>query len=178
MAPPRGQTMIQIETVRTFYGYNDWANDQLLLACGQLGDGKLDQAFDMGLGSIRATMMHIVIGEDTFLKRAQGEVEAKWGDEAERANVAIMKERLDDTRRRREAFFKTLSDAGLPKKRVYRDSYGSLYATTLGDLLFQVCTHSMHHRAQVVNMLRRVGGKAPELDYIYWMRRPEKGTRD
>jgi len=165
--------MIQLETVRTFYRYDDWANDQLLLASGQIGDAKLDQAFDMGLGSIRATLMHIIIGEETFLLRAQGQVEARWGDEGERVNIAIMKERLDDTRRRRDAFFRALTDAELPKKRVYRDSKGALYATTLGDLVFQVCTHSMHHRAQVINMLRRVGAKAPELDYIYWMRVPE-----
>lgn len=165
--------MIQLETMRTFYRYNDWANEQLLLAAGQVGDGRLDQPFDMGLGSIRATLMHIIIGEDTFLKRGQGQVEAKWGDEKERVIVVQMKERLADTQRRRDAFFSTLTDSELPKKRVYRDSYGSLYSTTLGDLIVQVCTHSMHHRAQVVNMLRRVGANAPELDYIYWMRRPE-----
>lgn len=165
--------MIQMETMRVFYRYNDWADDQLLLACGQIGDAKLDQPFDMGVGSIRATMMHILIGEDTFLRRAQGQVEAKWGDESERAIVAQMKERFDDTWRRRDAFFATIADADLPQKRIYRDSYGSLYATTLGDLIVQICTHSLHHRAQVVNMLRRVGAKPPELDYIYWMRRPE-----
>lgn len=168
--------MVQLETMRVLYKYNDWANDQLLLAAGQVGDGRLDQPFDMGLGSLRTTLMHIIIAEDTFLKRGQGQVEAPWGDENERGIVAQMKERLDDTRRRREAFLATLADSDLPKKRSYRDSYGSLYATTLGDLIVQVCMHSMHHRAQVVNMLRRVGGNAPELDYIYWMRKPETGN--
>lgn len=168
--------MIQLETMRVLYRYNDWANEQLLLVAGQVSDGRLDQPFDMGLGSLRATLMHIIIAEDTFLRRSQGEVEAKWGDESERAIVAQMNERLADTRRRREAFFATLKDSELPSKRVYRDSFGSLYATTLGDLIVQVCMHSMHHRAQVVNMLRRVGGRAPELDYIYWMRVLETGN--
>jgi uncharacterized damage-inducible protein DinB len=170
--------MIQLETMHVLYCYNDWANDQLLLACGQLDDEKLDRPFDVGFGSLRATMMHILIGEETFLLRAQGQVEARWGDENETVLVSRMKERFDDTRHRREMFFMTLANTEMSERRVYRDSFGSLYATTLGDLIVQVCTHSMHHRAQVVNMFRRVGANAPELDYIYWTRKHEPEAKD
>ncbi len=166
--------MIQLGTIRWFLRYNDWANDHVLLAAGQVGDAKLDQPFDMGPGSLRRTLLHMLVAEDVFLKRGQGQSETPWGNEDERILVAQMKERFDDIRRRRDAFLATLGDGDLPRAIVYRDSFGSLYSTTLGDMLFQVCLHSMHHRAQVVNMMRRLGAKPPELDYMYWVRRPAK----
>ena len=162
---------MQLETLSVFFRYNDWANDQILLSAGQVGDAKLDQPFDMGPGSLRRTLMHILITEDVWLKRSQGQRETPWPDEGQRILVAQMKERLDGTRRERDAFLAGLKDGDLPRPMVYRDSLGSLYSTTLGDMIFQVCTHSLHHRAQAVNMLRGVGCKPPELDYMYWMRR-------
>jgi hypothetical protein len=39
----------------------------------------------------------------------------------------------------------------------YRDSKGSLFKATLNDMLIQNVMHSTHHRAQIVNAIRRVG---------------------
>ena len=36
----------------------------------------------------------------------------------------------------------------------------------LGDTMLQIGGHGTHHRAQAVNMLRRLGRTAPPLDYI------------
>ena len=41
--------------------------------------------------------------------------------------------------------------------------------TTLGETLFQVCSHSVHHRAQVNLQLRAHGGTPPLIDYIAWL---------
>lgn len=41
--------------------------------------------------------------------------------------------------------------------------------TTLGETLFQVCSHSIHHRAQVNVQLRQHGGEPPLIDYIIWL---------
>ncbi len=41
--------------------------------------------------------------------------------------------------------------------------------TSLGETLFQVCSHSVHHRAQVNLQLREHGGKPPLIDYIAWL---------
>ncbi len=39
----------------------------------------------------------------------------------------------------------------------------------LGDLLFQVPSHSVHHRAQVNRRLRELGGGSELVDYIAWV---------
>jgi len=43
---------------------------------------------------------------------------------------------------------------------------------TFGGAIAHVLTHSMHHRAQVLHMLRRLGvGDVPEGDVLSWERR-------
>jgi uncharacterized damage-inducible protein DinB len=39
-------------------------------------------------------------------------------------------------------------------------------------MLLQLCYHATHHRAQAVNILRRLGTQAPELDYMMRIREP------
>ncbi len=41
--------------------------------------------------------------------------------------------------------------------------------TTLGETLLQVCSHSIHHRAQVNVQVRGHGGTPPLIDYIIWL---------
>jgi uncharacterized damage-inducible protein DinB len=41
-------------------------------------------------------------------------------------------------------------------------------ATTLGDTVLQVASHSTYHRGQVNVKLREIGGEPPLVDYIAW----------
>ena len=41
--------------------------------------------------------------------------------------------------------------------------------TTLGDTLFQITSHSVHHRGQVNLQIRDMGGEPPLIDYIVWV---------
>ena len=54
----------------------------------------------------------------------------------------------------------------------YRDSKGSLYQTTLQNMLLEMIVHATHHRAQAINALRRVGAAVPEVDYMQQVREP------
>jgi uncharacterized damage-inducible protein DinB len=57
---------------------------------------------------------------------------------------------------------------------------GTSYRFTLGAMLVHVTTHGMHHRAQCLNMLRRIGGddRPLELDVLEWAWRPMDADRD
>ena len=53
---------------------------------------------------------------------------------------------------------------------------GTPYRFTLGAMLVQVTTHGMHHRAQCLNMLRRlelpgISAALPDLDVLEWQLR-------
>jgi uncharacterized damage-inducible protein DinB len=164
--------MLNIDSIQAFLNYSDWANDQILRAAAVLPDAQLDQSFDMGRGSLRKTLVHVWAGEHVWVQRWQGRTETPWPDEEERVGVAALAERFEPVVRQRNAFLATVHDAALSRVVTYRDSKGSLFQAALGDMMMQMIVHSIHHRAQAVNMLRRVGAAAPELDYMMWVRKP------
>ena len=55
----------------------------------------------------------------------------------------------------------------------YLDSVAGYFNATLADMILQVLLHSIHHRAQAVNMLRQLGLGPPEVDYMTSVRLPE-----
>jgi len=171
----KGSIMIQLETIRAFFRYDDWANDRVLLAAGPLTDEQLDRSFEMGRGSLRKTLVHILCAEQVWVQRWQGHAETPWPDEGERAGVAAIVERLREAQRVREVFLSDVRDDALDREIEYRDSFGGLFSAALGDMMLQLCNHSTHHRAQAVNMIRRIGGSPPELDYMYWRLRRTHG---
>lgn len=164
--------MVNLSSIRALLAYNDWADDRILDASSRLSDEALDRPFDMGSGSLRKTLIHIWAGESVWLARWMGKTETPWPDEAERASVTELTKRYGLTWVERARFLASLQDGDLGREQVYRDSRGSLFRATLGNMLIQGITHSLHHRAQAVNMLRRLDAGIVELDYMMWVRRP------
>jgi uncharacterized damage-inducible protein DinB len=163
---------MNIETLRVFLKYSDWANGQLIGAATGLSDCQLSEKFEMGRERLHTTLMHIWAGESVWISRWQGRTETPWPDEAEQVPVSAIGERLAGVYRERDSFVATLSDGDLSRVVTYRDSKGSLFKASLGDMMVQMIVHSTHHRAQAVNMLRRVGATSPEVDYMMWVRKP------
>lgn len=154
--------------------YNDWANDALLAAAEPLGDEQLDRPFDIGPGSLRAILLHTETGEAVWLRRWRGETEAPWVAGAGRS-IAQMRARWLMQRSERAAFLARVDGAALTREQVYRDSKGNLFRATLVQMITQGLVHSTHHRAQAVNVLRRLGAGVVELDYMYHVRRAVAG---
>jgi uncharacterized damage-inducible protein DinB len=164
--------MLHLPTIRLLLDHNDWSNDRILDAAAPLSDNQLDAPFDMGPGSLRRTLIHTQAGEEVWLKRLKGVAETPWPDEGARIAVAALAEQWRVARLARDAHLATLEGTDLSRIQPYRDSRGTLYRASLAAMILQPIHHSIHHRAQLVNMLRRVGAKAPELDYMYRARVP------
>lgn len=164
--------MTDLELLHSQFAYGDWANDRLVAAAEPLSAEQLDQRFDIGMGSLRRTIMHVLVGEEVWLARWRGETQKMWGGENEPLPPAGMTPRFEAMRAARAAFFGTLRAGDLDREQVYRDSKGSQFRAALRDMLIQGFVHSTHHRAQAVNILRRLGQPAPELDFMMHARRP------
>jgi uncharacterized damage-inducible protein DinB len=135
------------------------------------------RAFPIGLGSIRATLVHTAAAEWGYVQRLDGRsfspadnpfsvarhpdfegFAGAWARQASETRQALAE--LGDPARPVE--FLTVIG---PKQRVRATSGG-----IAGQLLF----HEAHHRAQVMAMLRQVGVAAENLDYsvLIWERTP------
>ncbi len=157
---------------RQMFRYSDWANGRLVDAATLLNNESLDRTMEIGLGSLRATLKHIYDGESVWLARWQGRSETPWPAYDERPSMVELADRFRQTAMQRDAFLKTLTPVDFDRAVTYRDSKGSLFTATLGDMILQGINHSVHHRAQAVNILRRVGAGLVELDYMVFVRRP------
>ncbi len=161
--------MLRTGTLREMLLYCDWINDQLFAAAATLDDARLDQPAEIGMGSLRKTLIHTYNGEFVWTQRAHGRSETPWPSEDERVGPAALHERLRGIRGERDALLERTSDTALSAEQVYRDSRGMRFRTTLGDMWMQYCVHSMHHRAQILNLLRHSGVELPKpgADYIF-----------
>lgn len=139
----------------------------LLKRCRELSDQQLDQPFDIGHGSVRATVLHMLRNVEAWADLMNGEPPRSKPAGVE--NVASMMVRLDraasDLARAARAvaerngwderFIDTLDDPPAEK------SYGGAIAHAI--------THSMYHRAQLLYMMRKLGLKnLPEGDVLSW----------
>lgn len=155
----------------TMFAYGDWANDALLAAAATLDEPHLDQPFDIGPGSARRILAHIDTGESVWLNRWRGHAQTPWSS-APDTTLPNLRARFLATRAARFDFLATLDPARLDFEQTYRDSRGSMFRAKLVDMLLQGFVHSAHHRAQAVNVLRRLGAGVVELDYMMHVRQP------
>ncbi|MCE2654211.1 MAG: DinB family protein [Planctomycetaceae bacterium] len=158
--------------MRSMFSYSDWANGMVLSACASLSDAQLDEAVNMGPGTLRRIVTHTYNGEFVWLARWKGQVETAWPSEKVATPVGALATAFEVLRADRERWLAGLDGAALEREQTYRDSRGSLYRAKLGDMLLQGLVHSIHHRAQAVNAIKRVGGPVLEVDYMMRLREP------
>ncbi|MEQ8317903.1 MAG: DinB family protein [Phycisphaerales bacterium] len=142
------------------------ADIEILNAMRGLTPEQLDRQFEMGLGSIRATYEH-------DLGALRG-----WADVyANRPRRAWLPDEGPYTMDQLGALTTELHDdwaeiAGkFPLDEVIERPRGdSVRRFTRAHILVHVTTHSMHHRAQMINMLRHVGvADLPTGSVMHWV---------
>lgn len=163
--------MNAIESLRLQLSYGDEMNRRIMTGANWLDSAKLDEAFDMGLGTLRKTLAHIYVGEKVWLERWKGHRDTPWPSYETALTSAEILSECEMVWGDRDRFLMRLDEARLDTQQTYRDSKGSLFRATLHEMMLQGINHSIHHRAQAVNMLRRVGGPIVEVDFMYWRRR-------
>ena len=152
-------------------GHDSWTTQQVTLRCRDLDDAQLDRAFDIGPGSVRATLEHIIRNMEvwTDLIREQAvrpagrssipELEARL--ERAAADLAALACEVREREAWDEEWVDVLDDP--PRSKTY------------GGAIAHVITHSMHHRAQLLFMLRALGlDSLPEGDALSWERQQKK----
>lgn len=158
-----------LRTFSELLTFNDWAREKLLAAAAPLSDAQLDRTFEMGEGSLRATLAHLWFAEQIWLDRWLGGNRPQLAKADPAISIAELHERFRRTGAERAAFLTAKSDRDLDAPISFTNMRNETYTFSLRDLLLHVCNHGSHHRAQAVNMLRHVGAEAPKpgVDYIF-----------
>jgi uncharacterized damage-inducible protein DinB len=161
-----------MDIVDRLLGHDIWTTRQLLLACQPLPDTALDQAFDIDHGSLRGTFVHMIgnmeVWTDLLYERPvqnrPGTTIPELLERLERigSEFAELTRRIVSERRCDDTFLDVLDQP--PQRKSY------------GGVIGHVLTHDMHHRAQVMYLMEKVGLKEHiEGDLLSWERRNSGG---
>lgn len=146
-------------------GHDTWTTRQLLLACQALPDATLDQTFDIDQHSLRLTFEHIIENMETWTDLL---CERPVQDRAGSA-VPELLQRLSHISR---------EFANVARSVAREQRYDACFVDTLdnpprlktfGGAIVHVLTHNMHHRAQIMYLMEKVGLKEHiEGDALSW----------
>ena len=147
--------------------HNVWATRRVIEACRPLSRQQWDQSFDLGPGSLSATLAHLVEAmayyADCFAGRAY-ERRPDFGARASSPDGLLTL--LDESGRALDDSIESLVSRHAERGSVaWRSAPGGKLPVPLA--LAQVFDHGTHHRAQCLNMLRRLGVEPlPRIDPI------------
>jgi len=147
--------------------HDAWTSQQLLLLCQNLSNEEFDREFDIGHRTVRATFLHMIRNVEVWTDLMRGQaVRAPGGH-----SVSAMIERLDRASGDLAALARAVADRGDWDGRFVDCLDDPPIEKTFGGSIAHVITHNMHHRAQLLYLLRRLGVTGlPEGDVLSWER--------
>lgn len=162
--------MLDLDSLRCYFAYSDWARDRVHRAAASLSNEQLDRPFEMGVGTLRATLLHIRFAEQWWLENWTLGPGRPFPELTGTTSVAELDALFAQTQAARQKYFGGLSDADLRQSVSAVPRPGVTRTFPLGVTMLQICHHGTHHRAQAANMLRHVGAEVPRLDYVLMLR--------
>lgn len=145
-------------------GHDDWATTQLLELSQGLTDAQLDQPFDIGHGSLRETLNHLIFVVDFWTTLMAGQP-ATWERQVHRSIAELIE--------RHERFYATFTNFARRMRDDWRlddtfvDHFGG--QMTFGGAVLHVILHNAEHRGEALQILQRLGvPDLPEVDHGLW----------
>ncbi len=157
--------MSMTDPVRISLAHDAWATGGLLKACEGISTEDFHRRFEMGVGSLHDTVLHILGAMRTWEDTLRG--------------TAPLRERLEGKVRTIGELWGlhgevTGAFAGAALERpleeeVRRERGRKVWVFTRAVVVMHVVSHGMHHRAQGLNMLRQVGVRElPRSSVVEW----------
>ncbi|MDR5683149.1 MAG: DinB family protein [Armatimonadota bacterium] len=149
------------------------ARAKVLDRARELSEDEYAREFPFGLKSIRATLVHVAAAEWIYNARARGE-------DFRREEIPFREERYPDfasleadwrdLEARTRAWLQSETDWDRPIEYTVALPGGGRVrvATTPQRIAFQMFYHEVHHRAQVMAMLRQLGHPVEDVDFSRW----------
>lgn len=148
-----------------FLGHDAWTTRQLLDICSTLSDDKLDRDFDIGHRTLRQTLDHIIHNMETWASLMAGQHVERATDQT----IVGMIQRLDLAAERLKSVSRRVADSNAWDELWHDHLDDPPQQKSFGTAIAHVITHSMHHRAQLLHMLRLTDiSDLPEGDVFSW----------
>ena len=160
--------MYSVELLRELCAHMEWGDSRIWAKLKEVPDADQDKALHERLYHIHFTQhafMHVWLGNEFEFKKSDAFPLLSDVYALAQANYKTLSGYLSD-------LDKKSLDAPLPlpwARYMTRQLGREVETTTLGDTIFQLTSHSVHHRAQVNVQLRDHGVEPSLIDYIVWV---------
>ncbi|MDB5384757.1 MAG: hypothetical protein JWM11_403 [Planctomycetaceae bacterium] len=171
--------MITSNLIDDLYRHDIWANGRILQLAEGLTDEQLDEPREMGFGSLRATLFHILAAEEIWLERCEGQPWRPFSFEPQGTSLIQIGGRLRAVAQRRSELIDRERASQWQREVTFQDSKRNEYVQRLDNLLVHVANHGVHHRAQALHYLKQFGHTVPVgLDFLVFKLAYSNVTQD
>jgi uncharacterized damage-inducible protein DinB len=171
---------MELGYLRLLYAYDAWANRRLLDHAERLTPAQLRASDDGGLGSVHATLVHMMDAQWVWLDDIwRGKARFAEFDPADFADVGAIRARWAVIEAELQAFVADLApggERGPDRIVVYQGDAGAIRRRPLWQLMLHVVNHGTQHRAEVAAMLTRYGHSPGDLDITHYLNLREVGA--
>ena len=138
----------RLDTIKRLHEHRHWVRHKLLTASRGLTNDGLRKSFEMGVGSVLGTFVHLYGAETVWINVLENKNQSAAFPTLENfANLEALERDWDLLDQRWAAWLANANE--------------DAFVTTVMDVLIHVATHQHYHAAQIVNMLRHLGVKPP-----------------
>jgi uncharacterized damage-inducible protein DinB len=151
------------------FEYNRWANARLLEAAASLTNDQFNRDLSSSYSSIRDTMTHLLSAEEIWLMRWKGLSPTEGLDPSSFPDVRSLKVRWAEVEIDQWNFLSKISDESLEEVVEYQNFKNEIWEYPLWAMIYEMVNHATYHRGQVVAMMRQVGAKPTQLDFLHFV---------
>jgi uncharacterized damage-inducible protein DinB len=152
--------------INELFRYNYWARDRQFQACESLTEEQFLRPLGSSFSSIRDTLAHLVAAEWLWLECWRGRPSRPLLSPEEFPTLAVMRERWRLVELEMTEYLAMLSEEALAAPATYTDPAGQSWTYTLWRMILHLLNHQSYHRGQVATLLRQLGVKPPEVDFL------------
>ncbi|MCW7488765.1 DinB family protein [Leptospira meyeri] len=150
--------------------YHIWATNLLYDSIDTLSEEDYKKDIGLFFKSIHGTLNHLLLVEKVWYSRLIGEVyvPSSLADELE-TNRQTLKSRMIQSLERWDSFLADLDNSIWETIFRYKTMRGFETELIFCDVVQHNFNHRTHHRGQITAAITQLGGKSPEIDYVYYL---------
>ena len=145
-----------------------WADETMLAALSQAPPDQVTHDRGSSFKSLFDTLNHVYLAELVWLRRVQGQRDAKIADLESPADLTALGQAWPEVHQAWMDWSRSVTTEDLQKPLIFLNAKGAFIP--YWQVVLHLVNHGSYHRGQVAGMLRQAGIKPPGTDLIAFYR--------
>ena len=154
----------------TLFDFDRWAMERTLAVVSAISPDQYKKNLATSHGSVHGTLCHAIAAGRLWLDRLKGKPSPVMTTEQEIPGLPELQGLWQAWQTEMSTFLATLTDASVQNPFSHTDSKGRTFSYPMSNVLQHLVNHTTYHRGQVIAMLRQLGAKPVNCDFIYYLR--------